>query len=73
MDYTVGSELITFSADAQPAALRGKTETRWYVAVDGQIVVRYLLSEEEAQERLMGLRIDAFLIPAPRTAGVPVA
>lgn len=66
VDYTVGSELVTFSPDARPEALAGTVVRRWYVAdASGQIVVRYLLTEQEAEERLMGLRVDAFLsVPA---------
>lgn len=63
--YTIGSEFVTFSADAQPRSLAGRTVRRWFVAVDGEIAVRYLHSEVEAEERLMGLRINAFLaVPA---------
>jgi hypothetical protein len=51
--YEIGSEMVTFSDQAEPPEIRGTTAVRWYVAeaASGRKVVVGLASEAEAVER----------------------
>lgn len=77
MQYTVGSEPITFSAFAPPE-LRGRTEERWYLIDEaGQKVCSGMRTRAEAEEaavlRALGEQLHPVRLADGRTVPVPLS